>query len=130
MIRYTRWIVTVLSSVLIIGVATSCNSSSKKSSSGPSMSGKWDGTFGTGVKFSLELDQNDDALTGKYNTAGAEGTVTGSVNGNDVVMTITLNSGAVSEFTGQVDENRSIMAGTFKIIAGGGGSGQWAATKL
>ena len=118
-----------LCAVLLIG-SVACNGSSSKSSSGPSMRGEWNGSFGGGVAFLLDLKQSGDSITGTYSSQGLDGTVTGSVDGTDVAFTVTLAaSGAVSQFSGQVDEARTVMAGTFNIVSGGGGRGQWTATK-
>lgn len=95
----------------------------------PTMTGNWIGEFGTGVAFSLALVQTDDALTGTYATGSFDGTVTGTVSGNDVEMTVVVAGGPTSKFTGTVNEDRTSMNGNFNIIAGGGGNGTWSATK-
>ena len=37
--------------------------------------------------------------------------------------------GVVAEFDGSVNDARTSMGGDFNIVAGGGGSGAWSATK-
>jgi len=95
------------------------------------MEGEWAGSFSTGVNFTLDLTQEGDALGGTYLTeSGISGTVAGSISGNAVSMTITAGPGpTVAEFTGSVNDARTSMGGGFTIIAGGGGSGTWSATK-
>lgn len=97
--------------------------------SAASMTGNWVGEFGTGVAFSMTLTQTGDGLTGNYKTGSFDGSVSGSVSGNDVDMTVTIPGGPTSVFTGTVNEQRTSMVGEFTIVAGGGGSGTWSATK-
>jgi len=96
-----------------------------------SMEGEWAGSYSTGVNFTLNLTQEGDALGGTYLTeSGISGTVAGSISGNAVDMTITAGPGpTVAEFDGSVNDARTSMGGGFTIIAGGGGSGTWSATK-
>ena len=95
------------------------------------MEGEWAGSYSTGVNFTLDLTQEGDALGGTYLTeSGISGTVAGSISGNAVDMTITAGAGpTVAEFDGSVNDARTSMGGGFTIIAGGGGSGTWSATK-
>lgn len=95
----------------------------------PTMTGNWIGEFGTGVAFSMALVQTGDALTGTYATGSFDGTITGSITGNSVEMTVVIASGPTSKYTGAVNDARTSMNGNFTIIAGGGGSGTWSATK-
>lgn len=97
--------------------------------SAASMTGNWVGEFGTGAAFSMTLTQTGDGLTGNYKTGSFDGSVSGSVSGNDVDMTVSIPGGATSVFTGTVNEQRTSMVGEFTIVAGGGGSGTWSATK-
>ena len=87
------------------------------------------GEFGTGVAFSMTLTQTGDGLTGNYKTGSFDGSVSGSVSGNDVDMTVSIPGGPTSVFTGTVNEQRTSMVGEFTIVAGGGGSGTWSANK-
>jgi len=95
----------------------------------PTMTGNWVGEFGTGVAFSMSLTQSGDALTGSYKTGAFDGSVSGSISGNSVSMTVTVPAGPTSEWSGSVNEERTSMSGSFNIVAGGGGSGTWSASK-
>jgi hypothetical protein len=95
----------------------------------PTMTGVWSGTFGTGVAFAMELNQTGDAITGVYSTGALGGNVTGSISGNALNLTVTIPGGATSEWTGAANDARTSMNGDFTIVAGGGGSGTWSATK-
>lgn len=95
------------------------------------MAGEWSGSYSTGVNFTLNLTQEGDALGGTYATdGGINGTVTGTIADNAVTMTITAGAApVVAEFDGSVNDERTAMGGNFTIVAGGGGSGTWSATK-
>ncbi len=95
----------------------------------PTMTGVWSGTFGTGVAFAMDLTQTGDAITGTYSTGALGGNVSGSISGNALNMTVTVPGGATSEWTGAANDARTSMNGSFTIVAGGGGSGTWSATK-
>lgn len=95
----------------------------------PSMTGNWVGEFGTGVAFSMALTQTGDAISGDYKTGAVDGSVSGTLSGNSITMTVTIPAGATSEWSGNVNEARTQMSGSFNIVAGGGGSGTWSATK-
>ncbi len=95
----------------------------------PTMTGTWSGTFGTGVAFAMNLTQTGDAITGTYSTGALGGNVAGTISGNALTMTVTIPGGATSEWTGAANDARTSMNGSFTIVAGGGGSGTWSATK-
>ncbi len=93
------------------------------------LTGNWIGEFGTGIAFSMGLTQTGDAVTGTYATGAFDGTVSGTITGNAVELTVAIPGGATSIFSGSVNDARTTMSGTFNIVAGGGGSGTWSATK-
>jgi len=99
----------------------------------PSMTGSWNGTFGTGASFAFSLVQSGDAITGGYTSSGGSpGTFTGSISGNNVSFTTTVPAGGgnvTAQWSGTVNAERTSMSGTFTIVAGGGGNGTWSATK-
>ncbi len=95
----------------------------------PTMTGVWSGTFGTGVAFAMNLTQTGDAITGTYSTGALGGNVAGTISGNALTMTVTVPGGSTSEWTGAANDARTYMNGSFTIVAGGGGSGTWSATK-
>lgn len=101
----------------------------EEEASAPTMTGVWSGTFGTGVAFAMDLTQTGDAITGTYSTGALGGNVSGSISGNALNMTVTVPGGATSEWTGAANDTRTSMNGSFTIVAGGGGSGTWSATK-
>lgn len=135
-----KWMpVLVLMSALAV-FATACSDSSSDSSdgdsddggsSGASISGKWNGSFSTGVEFTLDLTQSDDAFVGSYATGDLEtlGTVTGTINSNAVEMTITTDDAVTAQFAGSINDQRNAMGGAFTIVSGGGGNGTWSASK-
>lgn len=95
-----------------------------------SMTGTWNGDYSTGVSFTFALTQEGDAVSGDYATeGGVEGTVSGTVSGNAVDLTVVTTGGVTAEFDGSVNDERTSMGGDFEIVAGGGGSGTWSATK-
>lgn len=91
--------------------------------------GNWTGKFGTDVAFSMTLVQSGDAITGSYSSGGFPGTVNGSVSGNDIELTVSVDTGApdpvVSEWDGTIDAERDDASGSFTIVSGGGGNGTW-----
>lgn len=95
------------------------------------MTGTWNGSFSTGVEFVLGLTQTGDDLTGSYDTeTGSNGSLFGTVSGNAVTLTVdTEDPVSTAQFSGSVNDARTAMGGSFTIIAGGGGSGTWSATK-
>lgn len=94
----------------------------------PTMTGKWNGSFDSGVTFTMDLNQAGDVITGTYKTGAMNGTVSGSVVGNALNMTISVVGGATAQFTGAANDARTAMNGNFTILTGGGGSGTWSAT--
>lgn len=96
------------------------------------MTGTWNGSFSTGVDFVLGLTQDGADLTGSYDTeTGANGSLFGTVSGNSVTFTVnTEDPVSTAQFSGSVNDARTAMGGSFTIIAGGGGSGTWSATKV
>jgi len=101
------------------------------STNGPSLTGSWSGSYSSGVTFTMDLVQTDDAVTGTYALdSGSSGTVAGSVSGDEVALTISVAApAAAADFTGTVNEERTAMGGRYLIIDGGGGSGTWSANK-
>ena len=95
----------------------------------PTMTGKWNGSFDSGVTFTMDLNQAGDVITGTYKTGAMSGTVSGSIVGNALNMTISVMGGATAQFTGAANDARTSMNGNFNIVAGGGGNGTWSATK-
>lgn len=120
--------------VLMLGCLVACDDDDGGGGGGDgdaaTVTGTWSGTFsGSGSPFTLSISQSGDAVTGNYSEGGINGTVSGSVSGNSIQMTITLESGSVGLFSGNLNEDRTSMNGTFSIISGGGGGGSWSATK-
>jgi hypothetical protein len=95
----------------------------------PTMTGKWNGTFDSGVVFTMDLNQSGDVITGTYKTGAMNGTVSGSIVGNALTMTVSVVGGATAQLTGAPNDARTSMNGNFNIVAGGGGNGTWSATK-
>ena len=123
-----------------LGCFSSSSSSSSEDENGSegaeaperTMSGNWNGTFATGDAFTLDLNQSGDTFTGTYTQAANSGNVTGSVSDNSVSMTVTVTAGAVGavgEFSGTVNDERTAMSGSFTVVAGGGGSSTWSASR-
>lgn len=101
------------------------------STNGPSMTGFWSGSYSTGVEFTMDLVQEDDAIMGTYVVSGGPtGSVSGSLSGNAIALAVSVNEPpTAADFTGSVNDGRTAMGGSFMIIDGGGGSGTWSAGK-
>lgn len=113
--------------------STTTNGAAAADSSAPTLTGSWDGEFGTSAEFALSIVQNGDALTGGYtSSAGSPGTLTGNIDGDDVEFTTTVvdtNGNVTAQWNGSANGARDSMSGTFTITAGGGGNGTWSASK-
>ncbi|HMP75321.1 MAG TPA: hypothetical protein PKE12_03395 [Kiritimatiellia bacterium] len=133
-------VLSLLSAVLVLSLG--CSGSSSDSSDddsdggggggGASISGKWSGSYSTGVEFTLDLTQSGDSFVGSYATGESTlGTVTGTVSTNAMEMTITTTEAppVAAQFTGSINDQRTAMGGTFTIVSGGGGNGTWSASK-
>ena len=118
-------------------VAGGCDGGSDSSSSDgggsgvtpTTLDGSWAGTITQSgnppAGISMTVTQTGDLLAGTYNgTGGSSGAMTGSTSGSTVNMTTTVGA-VVSQWTGTLNADKTSMAGTFTIVAGGGGSGTW-----
>ena len=99
---------------------------------GPSATGTWGGQFATSVPFTMVLVQNGDAVTGSYASQGFPGTVSGTVSGGNISLTVSVDTGGpavVSQWAGTINDAMNSSSGNFTIIAGGGGNGNWSMSK-
>ncbi len=71
------------------------------------------------------FDQTDHNISG---TTSDSGTVTGSVSGKDIDLTLNNADGTTTTLTGTVSDNWKEMSGTY-TSTGSDGSGDWSATK-
>jgi hypothetical protein len=98
----------------------------------PSMSGVWHGSFNTGAEFSLSLSQSDNVLSGTYsrNDGSGSGSATGQINGNTLDLTTVRNPGnVISQWHGNVNDERTSSSGSWTIVSGDSGSGTFTMTK-
>lgn len=97
-----------------------------------SATGSWSGEFATHVAFSMVLVQSGDSITGSYSSGGNPGTVSGSVSGGNISLTVSVDTGGpavVSEWSGTINDAMNGASGSFTIVAGGGGNGNWSMSK-
>jgi len=88
------------------------------------LSGTWQGTWSTGSKtgsVSFSLVQTGNTISGSMtitNGCFASGTVSGTVSGNQIALTILIGTGGQMTFSGTVNSAGNSVTGTFAISGG------------
>lgn len=96
----------------------------------PSVAGEWSGNLNGVISLSITLNQEEEALTGSYSdSSGYRGSVSGTVDGRDLVLTLvcTVPADTIVEFTGQFNESYDRVSGNYRVISGLGLDGTWSA---
>lgn len=135
---WTKWILTAFLAVGLASFAVGCGSSDDDDDSSPSdpagdapvvehvdVAGVWAGTRSSGgssTSIQFSFNQSGGDLQGSYqDTSGFAGNLGGTINGDDIVLTITLTAGSPGDtwaFSGAVNAAGTSLNGTMSTEAG------------
>jgi hypothetical protein len=127
----------VLAAGLLLVLSTGC-SDDDKSSSNPEKSevtGDWRGEYSIGgaaetMKFTMNLVQTEDAVTGTYRDSVQSYPITGTVGRDAITLTIAATESSVLEFKGDLNRDYNAINGTVKSFAvSPPATGSWSAKR-